>query len=162
MLENFCIFLDPFELKFTMRFESFLCSLRFLMIQKSNQFSDEEKRQNVCSNTNIKLPFSLQRKFSISVGNFFSLLLGTLPGQAKKSVRINEWFSTFADTSDTSRIILSNSAFPSASFWFSRAIFSENFRGFAIFFFLETHFTKFSTEFFSLFFTLKIRHWLRF
>lgn len=40
-------------------------------------YPEREEKKKICSNTNVKLPFLLQRKFSISDGNkiFFSFLL---------------------------------------------------------------------------------------
>lgn len=118
----------------------------------------ERRKKNCCSrSTNFKLPFFftttqiLGSQMGIII--FFSslpyFLIGTPDRMYFRRRLIDQvaHLTTFADTSDTSRIIRSNSAFPSASFWFKSAIFSENFRGFAIFFSfgLFSH-TEFSTE----------------
>lgn len=43
----------------------------FLKKLALRSLSPQEKKKKICSNTNVKLPYSLQRKFSISDGNFF-------------------------------------------------------------------------------------------
>lgn len=80
--------------------------------------------------------FSCSKCHSATTQNIFFVL--RMKNWINEFVSLAQWLngklcliSTWAVATDTSRIIRSNSAVPSASFWFRRAIFSENFLGVA-------------------------------